>query len=174
MIFHLKTLDDTSLNMEIALTNDSEGPEYAKVTKSLCDTNGISIGTFHDDTILDTWLYEVEYLDGNKAALTSNTIAENLFSQVHEEGNRHVLFDATIDHHVDWSELQRNDAFTTSANGGHHHKKNTQGWEILEQSKYDSTTWEVLKDAKVAYPVQITEYVLWCNIIYKPIFEWWC
>ena len=57
-------------------------------------------------TILDTRLYEVEYLDGYKTSLTANTIAENLFSQVDEEGNRHVLFDAVIDHRVDGSELQ--------------------------------------------------------------------
>ena len=93
-----ETLDDTYLNMEIALPRDSDGPEYAKVTKRLRDTNDLPIGTANDNSILDTRLYEVEYLDGYKTSLATNAIAENLFSQVDNEGNRHVLFDAIIDH----------------------------------------------------------------------------
>ena len=34
--------------------------------------------------ILDTRFYEVEYLDGHKASLAANNIAENIFSQVDE------------------------------------------------------------------------------------------
>ena len=63
-----ETLDDTYLNMEIALPRDSEGPEYAKVTKRLRDANGIPIGTANDNPMLDTRLYEVEYLDGYTTA----------------------------------------------------------------------------------------------------------
>ena len=103
--------------MEIALPRDSNGPEYAKVTKRLRDANGRPIGKAHNNPILDTRLYEVEYLDGHKASLTANTIAENLFSQVDDEGNRHVLFDAILDHRVDGSELKDEDAFIISSNG---------------------------------------------------------
>ena len=120
-----ETLDDTYLNMEIALPRDSEGPEYAKVTKRLRDANGIPIGTANDNPMLDTRLYEVEYLDGYTTALTANTIAENLFSQVDEEGNRHVIFDAIIDHRVDGSELQQSDAIFITANGARRRKRTT-------------------------------------------------
>ena len=74
--------------MEIALPRDDDGPTFAKVTKSLRDANGIPIGTANDNPILDTRVYEVEYLDGHRASLSANTIAENIFSQVDEEGNR--------------------------------------------------------------------------------------
>ena len=43
--------------------------------------------------------YEVEYLDEHKASLAANTIAENIFSKVDEEGNRFVLFDEIVDFH---------------------------------------------------------------------------
>ena len=55
--------------MVIALPRDSEGLEFARVTKWLRDTNDITIGTTNDNPILDTRMYEVEFLDGHKAAL---------------------------------------------------------------------------------------------------------
>ena len=168
-----KTLYDTYLNMEVALPRDSDGPEYAKVTKRLRDANGKPIGRAHDNPILDTRLYEVEYLDGHKASLTANTIAENLFSQVDDEGNRHVLFDAILDHRVDGSELKDEDAFIISSNGCKRRRHTTKGWEILIQWKDGSSTWEPLKDVKEAYPVQVAEYVIQRGIHTKPAFAWW-
>ena len=77
----------TYVDMEIALPTDGEGPKRAKVKTYLWDENGIRISRQHDNPILDTRVCEVEYLDGHKAALAANTIAENLFSQVDLEGN---------------------------------------------------------------------------------------
>ena len=71
-----EVLEDTYLNMELALPRDSEGPEFAKVTKRLRDANGIPIGTANDNLILDSRIYEVEYADGYKASLTANAIAQ--------------------------------------------------------------------------------------------------
>ena len=136
------------MNIEIVLPHDGEGPEYAKVTKRLRDANGLPIGTANDNPILDSRIYEVEYLDGHRASLTANTIAENLFSQVDEEGNRFALLDAVIDHRVDGTEVKQDDAFITSANGGRRRKETTKGWEILLQWKDGSTTWEAMKDVK--------------------------
>ena len=101
-----ETLDDTYLNIEIALPRDSEGPEYAKVTKRLQDDNGIPIGTSNDNSILDTHLYEVEDQDGYKISLIANRIATNLYLQVDDESKRHILFDAIIDHKSDLTVLQ--------------------------------------------------------------------
>ena len=70
-----EVLDDTYVNMEIALPREEGGPQYAKVTKRLRDANGIPIGTSNDNPIFDTRLYEVEYLDGFRTSLTANAIA---------------------------------------------------------------------------------------------------
>ena len=123
--------------------------------------------------MLDTRLYEVEYLDGYKIYLTANTIAENLFAQVDEEGNMHVLFDAIIDHRVDGTELQQSESFITSTNGGRRRKPTTKGWEILLQWKDGSTTWETMKDIKEAHTVQLAEYALQHKITNAPAFAWW-
>ena len=68
--------------MEVALPRDGEGPELACVVKLLRDKYGIPIVKANDNPILDLRVYEVEFLDGHKASLTANAIAENLFAQV--------------------------------------------------------------------------------------------
>ena len=87
--------------MEVALPRDSEGPEFARVTKSLRDANGLPIGTANDNPILDTCMYEVEYADGHKASMAANTIAINMFAQLDKDGTRHVLFDEITDNRSD-------------------------------------------------------------------------
>ena len=98
--------DDTYVNMEVTIPRDGDGPEFARVTKRLRDANGIPIGTANDNPILDTRVYEVEFMDGHKTSLAANAIAENLFAQVDDEGNRFVLFDAIVDHRTDGTEVQ--------------------------------------------------------------------
>ena len=165
--------DDTYINMEIALPRDDDGPTFAKVTKRLRDANGIPIGTANDNPILDTRVYEVEYLDGHRASLSANTIAENIFSQVDEEGNRYTILDSIIDHRTDGSEVSDEDAFIESPIGGKKRRKTSRGWEILLQWKDGSTSWEAMKDIHAAYPVQLAEYAIQRGIDRKPAFAWW-
>ena len=51
--------DNTYLNMELAIPRDGDGPDFSKVTKRLRDKDGLTIGRFHNNTILYTRLYEV-------------------------------------------------------------------------------------------------------------------
>ena len=168
-----EALDDTYLKMEVALPRDGEGPELAHVVKRLRDKNGIPIGTANDNPMLDTRIYEVEYLDGHRAALAANTIAENMFAQVDDEGYRTLLLQEIVDHRVNGSEVKKADANIISPNGGRRKRETTKGWEILIQWKDGSTTWEVLKDVKESYPVQIAEYAVLHKISDEPAFAWW-
>ena len=166
-------LNDTYLGMELALPRDGEGPEFARVTKRLRDKDGLPIGTADDNPIIDTRLYEVEYLDGHKASLAANAIAENLFAQVDDEGNRFITLDSIMDHRVDGTQLTADDAFITSHNGGRRRKETTKGWEILLQWKDGSSTWEKLKDIKDSYPINLAEYAHQTRIAKEPAFAWW-
>jgi hypothetical protein len=171
--FTPEVLDDTYLSMELALPRDDEGPEFAKVTKRLRDANGIPIGTANDNPILDTRVYEVEYMDGHKASLAANAIAENMFAQVDDEGNRFVMLESIVDHRTDGNEIKEDDAFIMSHNGGRRRKQTTRGWEILLQWKDGSSTWETMKDVKESYPVQLAEYVHQRKVSEEPAFAWW-
>ena len=65
-------LNDTYMNMEVALPRDTEGPDFARVTKRLKDSNGLPIVTANENTILDTIMYDVKSIDGHKASLRSS------------------------------------------------------------------------------------------------------
>ena len=63
IFFTPEVLEDAYVEMDIALPKDGEGSEFSKVKKRLWDSNGIPIGRQHESPMLDTRVYEVEYLD---------------------------------------------------------------------------------------------------------------
>ena len=135
------------------------------------DANGLPIGTAHDNSILTSRMYEVEYQDGHRSAMAANAIAQNLFAQVDAEGNCHVLFDEIIDHRTDGKEVKQQDAFLTTRSGTRQRRETTIGWEILVQWKDQSTSWISLKDMKDSFPVQLAEYSVRAR--QEPAFAWW-
>ena len=165
---------DQYLQMELALPQgDSLEPRMARVTKRLKDSHGIPIGTADQNPLLDTRMYEVEFADGEKASLTANYIAENLFAQVDDEGNRHILMKEIIDYRTNETELKQQDAFITTKMGTKHRQETTKGWELLIEWKDGSTNWVSLKDIKESYPVEVTEFALATRISMEPAFTWW-
>ena len=79
---------DTYLGMQLTLDRPNHEPEFARVTKRLKNNEGTPIGVANNNPFLDTRLYEVEYPDGHRAAMSANTISENLLSQVDQDGHR--------------------------------------------------------------------------------------
>ena len=122
------------------------------------DADGRPIGKAHENPLLDTRECEVEIFDGHSEALSSNLIAQNLFSQIDEEGERHVLLDDIIDHRRNATALDKEDAFITMSNGVKRRRQTTQGWQLLCQWRDGSTTWVALKDMKQSYPIQVAAY----------------
>jgi hypothetical protein len=78
-----------------------------------------------------------------------------------------------MSHRVDGTQVTCDKAFITSHNGGKRRKETTKGWEILIQWKDGTTTWEMLKDVKESYPVQLTEYAHQSRITNEPALAWW-
>jgi hypothetical protein len=164
---------DNYVNMELSLDRGGDQPEFARVKKRLRDNNGRPIGVASDNPILDSRMYEVEYQDGHTAAIAANIIAENLFAQVDQEGNRFVLFDEIIATRTDGSQVLQQDAFATTSSGTRRRVNTTKGWEVNIQWKDGSTTWNKLKDIKDSYPVEMAEYAVENRISEEPAFAWW-
>ncbi len=165
--------DDTYLNMELALPRNGAEVQFGRVVKRLRDKDGLPIGTAHDNPILDTRMYEVEFQDGHKASLAANVIAENLFAQIDDEGNRHVLFEEIMDHRTNGRQVLQQDAFILNRSGTRRRRETTIGWELLVRWKDGSTSWIALKDLKESYPVQLAEYAVQARIAEEPAFGWW-
>ena len=116
--FMPEAMGDTYVNMELALPQgDTLDPQYARVTKRLRDANGIPIGTAHNNPILDTRMYKVKFVDGEKSSLLANYIAENLFAQIDDDGNCQVLLNEIIDHRTTGHQVMQQDAFIMAKNG---------------------------------------------------------
>ena len=161
---------DNYVNMEIAIDQHDDRPEFARVTKRLKDKDGLPIGKASENPILDTRMYEVEYVDGYKTAMAANAIASNLFAQVDQDGQRFVLFDKIIDHRTDGTEIKEEDALIHMANGDKQRRETTKGWEVCIQWKDSSLTWNQVKDLKESYPIQLAEYAVQNKISEEPAF----
>ena len=164
---------DHYVNMEFTVDNGDEHRKFARVTKRLKDKNGIPIGTANDNPLLDSRLYEVEYVDGRKQAMAANIIAENIFETCDKEGRQHLLLDSIIDHRRSSIAIRKGNEFIISSNGVKRRVETTKGWEILIQWKDGSTTWNKLKDVKDSFPVQMAEYAVMNKISDEPAFAWW-
>ena len=123
--------------------------------------------------MLDTIVYEFLYLDRHKASISANTIFENIFSQVDEEGNRFVLFEDLVNHRVDVTDTMQQDSFIILNNAGMRQRETNIGWNVIIQWKDGSTPLEIKKDVKECYTIQITNYYHKIRISQEPAFAWW-
>lgn len=165
---------DNYLHMEIALPRGvDESMQFARVKRRKIDDDGIPVGVANDNPLLDNRVYVVEWLDGHTEELMANVIAENLFAQVDDEGNRFVLLDDIVDHRKSEDALSGDDGYIVMENGMRHRRRTTQGWELCVQWKDQSTTWVALKDMKNAFPLEVADYAIANKIDDEPAFAWW-
>ena len=69
-----------------------------------------------------------------------NSIVENMFAQVDDEGNCHVLFDEIVEHLCDGNQVKIQDALSTNTRGVNQRRPTIKVWEILVKWKDGSTT----------------------------------
>ena len=108
---------DGCLQMELAFDHGGDSPSFAKVTKRLRDTQGLTIGTSNDNLVLDTHMYEVKYSDGFTISMSANSTAKNMFAYVDEEGNCHIFFDEIVEHRCNRNQVKMQDVFPTNTRG---------------------------------------------------------
>jgi hypothetical protein len=95
------------------------------VKRCKIDEDGKSIGTANNNPILDTRLYEVEFIDGTIESITANAIAENLLAQVDAEGQRQLMIDEIIDHRSDATAIQKKDGYVINKRNNTKNRKLT-------------------------------------------------
>ena len=105
--------------------------------------------------------------------MQANLIAENMFASVHKEGHQHLLLDCIIGHQFTKEAVKKEDTFVTASNGVKRQQETTKGVEMGCQWKDGTTTWNVMKDLKDSYPVQLAEYLVENKIDDEPAFAWW-
>ena len=136
------------------------------------DSEGNLVGRASSNPFLDTSMYEVEFQDGHVESYAANLIAENIYEQLDDEGNKYCLIDQIIDHKKDASAIPLSNG-TIMLNGREHKKRTTRGWSFCVQWRDGTTSWENLKDLKESNPLEVAEYAV-ANLLDKePAFAWW-
>lgn len=115
----------------------------------------------------------MQFSDGHIEEYAANIIAENLYSQVDEDGHHHMLLQELIDHHKNTDSLKVTDMWDMSNNGNRVPKRTTKGWDICILWRDGSTSWEPLCNLKESNPVELAEYAIAHQIANEPAFAWW-
>jgi hypothetical protein len=163
---------DNYLTAEVLLPRGGE-LKRGTVTSRKRDINDRPIGLRYSNPILDTREYEVIFPDGSTEDYTANTIAENMYAQVDQEGRTFAILDEVVGHRTNGHALSKDDGFFMTRSGKKAPVMTTRGWELQVQWKDGTTTWVPLKDIKGSNPVQVAEYAVANKIAEEPAFTWW-
>ena len=147
---------DNYLGAEVVL---SKGDDMVagKVVGRKRDSDGKPVGRENKNPMLDTRVYEVEFVDGGHAEFGANVIAENMYAQCNVDGNQFQLMDCIVDHRKDHTAIQAGIQYFIMR-GHKQQKRTTRGWYPCVKWKDKSTSWERLSDLKESYPVEVAEY----------------
>ena len=163
---------DNFLTAQVLLPQGGE--QVRAVVKSRKkDRDGNPVGKRNANPLLDTREYEVEFPDGSVDFFTANTIAENLCSQVDDQGRHHQVLVSIVDHRENGHAVTKEQAEFRSKNGKKHNLGTTRGWDLQVEWRDGSTSWVPLKDSKESNPVEVAEHAASNLIDKEPAFVWW-
>jgi hypothetical protein len=158
---------DQFLNLELQLNNGQQ----AKVARRVVGPSGERLGTYDDLPMLNTMMYEVEFDDGQVKEYGATAIAENILSQVDEDGFSSPLLQAIVDHRKDNSvAVSKRDNYVEDRHGRRRPRKTTKGWQLKVKWSDGSTSWIDLKVLKESHPVDVAEFAIARQIDDEPAF----
>ena len=117
-------------------------------------------------------MYEVQFDDEHTDYYAANIIAENIYEQLDDEGNKFKLIKEIIEHKQDSMVIPKG-AGTFTLKGRTHQKKTTREWFLCILWKDGSTLWEPLKDLKESNPLEVAKYNVTNGIQNEPALIWW-
>lgn len=165
-------LYDRFIHAEVSLPQ-GEKLSSAKVIGVSKDSNGDSVGLFNENPLLNTIIYDVEFPDGMVRQYAANTIAENILSQVDEDGHSHNVIEAVIDYSTDGHAVQKGNEYVVTKRGRKRVRHTTAGWKLLVLWKSGYEEWVSLKRMKEFYPIEVAEFAKSVGIDDEPAFSWW-
>ena len=163
---------DEYLTAQVLLPQGGEAKKATVVGRKR-DQDGRPIGKRHANPLLDTRLYDVEFPDGSTEAIAANLIAENMLSQVDDEGRSYSVLSEIVDHRTNGHALSKDDGFVVDRQGKRHPRTTTRGWELQVEWRDGSSTWVPLSELKESNPIQVAEYAVANKIAEEPAFAWW-
>jgi hypothetical protein len=170
--FEVCSVADALINMEEMLPNGNS-MAIAKVVRRGVDDEDRFVGTFNNNPLLNTLLYDCEFDDGTTRAYSANTIASNIFMELDAYGYSSSLFCEIVDHKSSGEATKMADKYLLTMTGTKRMRQTTQGWKFLVRWANGTRQWIDLKILKESNPVQVAEYVTARNTADEPAFAWW-
>lgn len=166
---------DNFLGLAVKIpSDDGESTILGKVTKRKRDHDNSLVGTYNENPILNTALYQVETPDGTIHEYTANRIAEHIWNQVDDDGWDYSTLYDIIGHRKDETAVPKEEGFVTTTSGTRKRVVTTKGWSI--QVKWDTgeTSFVPLKVIKESNAAEVADYAKRVGIDDEPAFAWWC
>jgi hypothetical protein len=104
---------DKYIGAELTVDFGTDGKRRATVKERVRDFEGNFIGRSNENPYLDTSEYIIKYEDGTSDRMFANAIAENIYSQVDDEGRHFVLLKEISDHRKNDDAITLSDGFVT-------------------------------------------------------------
>ena len=116
------------LTMEISLPRGTDASHMvAQVIKRATDENDQPLGTPHNNPLMDSRRYDVEFVDGYSETLSANILAENSIAQVDQEGHRQRMLKEISDHRCNDRAIKIEDGTFTISRGLKQKRRTTAG-----------------------------------------------
>jgi hypothetical protein len=164
---------DRIINAEVQLQNGNE-LTTGKVVRRALGPDGTTVGSYADNPILNSIVYEVEFPDGQTKEYAANTIAENMLSQIDSDGYSTALMQGIIDYKKDEATaIPKTDKWVVTSRGQRRLRMSTVGWKLLVQWRDGTETWIPLKDMKESHPVETAEFARARGIDDEVAFAYW-
>ena len=167
-----QSVTDLLINAEVLLPQE-DSQQMAKVVRRAIDSEGLVIGEFNENPILNSLVYDVEFPDGVVKQYAANVIAENVLGQVDESGFHSQSLKSIFMHEKLGNAVSKSDAYITTKRGVRKPRQTTIGWRFLCEWKDGASSWVALKSLKESNPVDIAEYVTAIGLDDEPAFKWW-
>ena len=135
--------------------------------------SGELIGRAHENPILDTRLYEVDFGAGTYQDYTTNLIMENLYAQVDDGGHQFSILKGIVDAKADETAVKKANGWITMPNQLRRRRITTRGWKLKVQWEDGSESWVPLRVLKESNPVETAEFAVAKGINKEPAFAWW-
>ena len=163
---------DKLINAKILLQLDDKMVMGKVKGRSLGD-DGKVVGSYDDNPILNSIIYNVEFPDRQVKEYLPNIPTENMLSQVDDNGNNQLMMDAIIDFKKDPTAVLMEDKYLFTMIGQCRLRKTTLSWWFLVRWKDETESWVKLAKCKDLYPVEVTEFAKARNLVSEPAFAWW-
>jgi hypothetical protein len=153
---------DRMLQAEIEINRDTPtGPVVSKGVVKRCaiDPTGKTTGIYDQNPLLNTMVYEVEFLDGDVVEYSANAIAENMLTQIDSDGFSAPMMDGLVDFLKDEAvAVPKRSGYVVTKQGNKKKRKTTQGWKLLVKWVDGLESWVALKDLQASHPIEVAEF----------------